>query len=163
MSAMVWRVCALCDKTISGTVGGTLVFGLCATCLPEAYEYPVQTLDGLTADQLDALPYGVIRLDGANRVVEYNRAESALSRRGREDVLGRDFFRDVAPCTNVHELAGWLDDQRTLGVSEATRLEFVFVFPFGREVVELALAYDAATRLATLLVRARDRRASTPA
>jgi photoactive yellow protein len=156
-SAATWRVCAVCDRTIQGATGAELVFGLCAGCLPEAYEYPVQALDALTRDELDALPYGFIRLDGANRIVEYNRAESALSRRTREDVLGRDFFREVAPCANVRELAGWLEDRRTRGITDVTRLEFVFSFPFGREVVALALTYDADTRQATLLARSTDR------
>lgn len=55
---------------------------------------------------LDRLPVGVVVLDRDGRVTAYNRAEAELAGVRPEDVIGRDFFADVAPCTEVEELAG---------------------------------------------------------
>lgn len=55
---------------------------------------------------LDGLPVGVIVLDRDGRVAAYNRAESELAGTRPGDVIGRDFFGDVAPCAEVRELSG---------------------------------------------------------
>lgn len=55
---------------------------------------------------VDELPVGVVVLGPDCRVVAYNRAEAALTGTRPEEVLGKDFFREVAPCMDVGELAG---------------------------------------------------------
>lgn len=57
-------------------------------------------------DVLRSLPAGVVVLDDEGRVLFYNDEESRLSGRPAKDVEGRDFFREIAPCTDVRELAG---------------------------------------------------------
>ena len=57
-------------------------------------------LDGAPPAALDDLPFGVIGLDAGGRVVAYNAFEQRLAGLDPADVLGRDFFVDVAPCTN---------------------------------------------------------------
>jgi len=61
---------------------------------------PGDQLSKCTPTELDALEYGVIRLADDGRVLLYNAAESALSGLTPEQVVGRDFFTQVAPCTN---------------------------------------------------------------
>ena len=60
-------------------------------------------LDCLTADELDALPYGVIQLNDDGIVLSYNRAE-AENVGGIPRPIGRHFFRDVCPSANASEL-----------------------------------------------------------
>ena len=84
----------------------------------------------------DALPVGVVLLDRAGRVVLYNRYEERLARRRRQDVVGRRFFEEVAPCTDVRELAGAFreriaDDALDVTVDFAFKLAFL---PRPREV-----------------------------
>jgi photoactive yellow protein len=55
---------------------------------------------------LHELPVGVVVLDRDGRVAAYNRAESELAGTRPGDVIGRDFFGEVAPCAEVQELAG---------------------------------------------------------
>lgn len=50
--------------------------------------------------ELDGLPHGALRLDDAGRVLAYNQFEAKLSGIAPEAALGRDFFRELAPCTN---------------------------------------------------------------
>ncbi len=74
-----------------------------APSMPEGFEGVSMPV---LARLLDSMPHGVIVLDEASRVVIYNATEERLAGRRRDRVLGRDFFREVAPCMNVAGLAG---------------------------------------------------------
>ncbi len=62
-------------------------------------------------------------------MIHFNRAEERLARRKRERALGRDFFREIAPCMDVKELAGAFRDGIGRRPLEET-IEFSFAFPF---------------------------------
>lgn len=86
------------------------------------------SFDVLTA-LFDQLPLGVVVLAREGQVVVYNQREEELARRRREDVLGRSFFAEVAPCLDVRELSG----RFASGVGRDAldvNLEFSFAFPF---------------------------------
>lgn len=55
---------------------------------------------------LRCLPSGLVLLDESGRVLLYNEEEARLSGRRARSVEGRDFFREVAPCTDVRDLGG---------------------------------------------------------
>lgn len=63
-------------------------------------------LQGASREALDQLSFGVVRLNSSLTVVAYNQRESKLSGLGPEQVIGRDFFTEVAPCTNNELVAG---------------------------------------------------------
>ena len=65
-----------------------------------------KNIDSMQPDDLDKLPFGAIQLDGDGRVKNFNLYESKLARMPKKEVLGKDFFREVAPCTDVKEFAG---------------------------------------------------------
>jgi photoactive yellow protein len=93
---------------------------------------------------LEQLPVGVVLLDARGRVVQYNRYEEVLAGRSRDEVLGREFFRDVAPCMNVRELGGRFYEE--IGRTPiALQLEFSFPFPHlaqPREVVAKLTSFE---------------------
>lgn len=60
----------------------------------------------MSEDEIDALPFGAIQLDKQGIILLYNAAESKITGRRREDVVGKNFFRDVAPCTRRPEFYG---------------------------------------------------------
>ena len=60
----------------------------------------VDILNRATPDQLDQASFGVVGLQRGGRVTVYNRFEEQLAGLSRDDVLGKDFFVDIAPCTN---------------------------------------------------------------
>jgi photoactive yellow protein len=66
----------------------------------------LERIDEMSAQELDALPFGAIRLDRDGTILSYNMTESKLTGRDPKRVVGRNFFRDVAPCTNVQSFAG---------------------------------------------------------
>lgn len=51
-------------------------------------------------ETLDNAPFGIIRVDDEGTVEFFNQYESELSGMDPEDVKGRNFFTQVAPCTN---------------------------------------------------------------
>jgi photoactive yellow protein len=84
-------------------------------------------IDHLGVDELDALPYGAIQLDKSGRVLRFNRYESKLSGLAQEKVIGRDFFREVAPCTDVQEFRGRFErGVRERKLHEKFRYHFAF-------------------------------------
>lgn len=84
-------------------------------------------LSKMTPAQLDELPYGVIELSADGTILSYNAGESEISGRKRENVIGRNFFTEVAPCTDVREFHGRFLD---LIEHRAVNHEFEFTFPF---------------------------------
>ena len=66
----------------------------------------MENVDHMSTEELDDLPFGAIQLDGDGKVLSYNSMEASISGRDRDAVIGKDFFTEVAPCTNVREFGG---------------------------------------------------------
>jgi photoactive yellow protein len=58
------------------------------------------TLSSASAEALHRAEFGIIELDASGRVTFYNQWESRLAGLPALRVLGRNFFREVAPCCN---------------------------------------------------------------
>ncbi|MBK5911330.1 photoactive yellow protein [Rhodothalassium salexigens] len=56
--------------------------------------------------QIDDLAFGAIQLDENGTILAYNAAEGELTGRSPEDVIGKNFFKDIAPCTDTEEFGG---------------------------------------------------------
>jgi photoactive yellow protein len=59
--------------------------------------------------QLDKLAFGAIELDASGRILKYNAVEGAITGRDPKAVVGKNFFTEVAPCTNRPEFKGVFD------------------------------------------------------
>jgi len=101
----------------------------------------LKDLRGIPREQFDALPFGVIQLDRDGTVKTYNRWESELARRKVETVIGKNFFRDVAPCTDVAAFRGRLD---ALPPGSSYVFDFEFDFPWGRRAVRVRFHIESA-------------------
>jgi photoactive yellow protein len=84
-------------------------------------------LDTLAPDELERLDAGVIGLDGAGSIVAFSEGASALLKLPRDAVLGRDYFHDVMPGTNVPGFRG-----RFLSGARRGQLDERFEYVFGR-------------------------------
>ncbi|MBL8685758.1 MAG: hypothetical protein JNK05_41665 [Myxococcales bacterium] len=101
------------------------------------------SVDLLDDNELDRAPFGIICLDAEGTILRYNLYESRLARLDRNQVLGRNFFNEVARCTRGDAFEGRF--QRFVAGSRAPadrRFEFVFDFAFGAQVVAIEL-HDA--------------------
>ncbi len=93
-------------------------------------------------------------MDAEGRIVAYNTQESALSGLSQTRVLGRNFFRTIAPCTCVDEFEGTL--RGMIASSQAQRTQIEFLFKFNEQMatmVDIAMTTDPASGYATLLIR----------
>lgn len=95
-------------------------------------------VEDLDETSIDACPFGVIRVDHAGRILAYNEYEERLAGVRREQVIGKSFFFEVAPCTRVRTFYGRFLDGIARGSLHAV---FGFVFPFstGARRVEITL------------------------
>jgi photoactive yellow protein len=89
--------------------------------------------------QLDELPVGAVVIDAAGTITAYNSYEAALSRLDPERVIGRNFFRDIAPCTAVKEFEGRMRDfmRSPAKVSET----FDYFFPFAHDPINVTITF----------------------
>jgi photoactive yellow protein len=55
---------------------------------------------------LDKLAFGAVELDAKGTVLRYNATEGAITGRDPKSVIGKNFFTEVAPCTNRAEFKG---------------------------------------------------------
>ena len=60
----------------------------------------------LDDDQIETLAFGVIRVDANGIINFYNAAEGGITGRNPEDVIGKNFFTEVAPCTHTPQFHG---------------------------------------------------------
>lgn len=97
-------------------------------------------LSQLSAAEIDALPFGYIGLSPDGTVRKYNRYEADLARRDPQKVLGRNFFSEVAPCTQVQEFEGRFRDFAEGRIAEPTlSFEFTFAFRHGEQRVRIGM------------------------
>lgn len=138
--------CAWCDQ-VMGYSDHHDSHGICDECFEE-----LEGVAALDAEELDRLPYGVIELDQDGIVRAYNAAEQALAGREAHEVVGKSFFRQVAPCTAVRSFEGrW---REFLSSSDETE-HFHFTFPFPKRSVDVAITFVKAGAATFVLVRRR--------
>ncbi|HEX9009132.1 MAG TPA: PAS domain-containing protein [Holophagaceae bacterium] len=130
-------LCAWCGSWIrEGEIDHS--HGICPACYRRLRGIP-----DLSEAELDALPFGVIVLDGEGTVLVYNRAEEELAGRRSQDVIGRNFFTEVAPCTSVKAFQGQFA-AFCEGSEPSRTFQFTFRFPTGPVKVQILFLHKAA-------------------
>lgn len=109
-------------------------------------------VNDLDSSQIDAHPFGIIQFDKSGKILAYNTYEEELVGLRREDVIGKHFFFEVAPCTKVRAFYGRFVDGVALKTLNAT-FDFVFPLPTGPRQVEIAMWYRQHDETIWLLVR----------
>ncbi len=77
--------------------------------------------------QLDALDFGVVKVDNTGKIELYNRYESELASIEPSKAEGKNFFKEIAPCTNNSLFYGTFKD--CLAKGEMNHL-FVYTFTY---------------------------------
>lgn len=83
----------------------------------------------MSAGEIDKLAFGAIELDKNGTILKYNSAEGAITGRDPSAVIGKNFFRDIAPCTSTANFKGVFD----AGV-KANDLNTMFEYVFDYEM-----------------------------
>jgi len=109
-------------------------------------------VDSMTESQLDQLPHGAIQLSTDGTVLKFNAYESKLSNLRKGDVVGKNFFKDVAPCTDVQSFYGRFRE----GVKEKRLHEnfrYHFAFRQNPRDVTVTLFYSPTTDTVWVFVK----------
>ena len=64
------------------------------------------SLSKMTDQQLDKLAFGAIELDKAGTIIRYNATEGTITGRDPKAMVGKNFFKDIAPCTDRPDFSG---------------------------------------------------------
>ncbi len=95
----------------------------------------LKRIEEMGRDEIDALPVGIITLDLDGTILRYNQTEAGYSRRHAPAQIGRNFFRDVAPCTQERAFRERFDRLAAPGGHGAVEFDYRFRFPWGTERV----------------------------
>lgn len=79
----------------------------------------------MDTSQIENLAFGAIQLDVDGNILRYNAAEGDITGRDPAEVIGKNFFTEVAPCTNRPEFKGKFDQGVATGTLN-TMFEYVF-------------------------------------
>jgi len=99
-----------------------------------------QSLAQASLETLVDLPFGVVGMTQDHFVSSYNRFESLLSGMSPENVVGKNFFTEVAPCTNNFLVASRFETESSLDEI----IDYVFTYRMSPTKVRLRMLKDAA-------------------
>jgi photoactive yellow protein len=112
----------------------------------------IERIESLSEAELDRLPFGIIHLDGEGNILSLNQREREATGLSAEGVRGRNFFADVAPCTNVQEFAGRFREGVAAGQLHAV-FPYLFEFPGTPRRVWVTLYFSSDNGSAWVFVR----------
>jgi photoactive yellow protein len=147
--------CVLCDRTLGADTGRRSgpTIGFCPSCAGDLGIVPVEDLTGMGPAEYDRLPFGFITVDADGVIAGYNAFESSYSGLRPDDVIGRSFFRDVAPCTAVREFEGRFRNMITGEEDGVARFRYVFRFAGGDRLVQVAMTFISSESRGIIIVR----------
>jgi photoactive yellow protein len=105
----------------------------------------MSSLDVLSRDQANAIPYGVVRVDDSGTVQLYNRWESEMAGVAVATAEGKNFFTQVAPCTNNRLFFGRFKDGVAKGELDA-EFNYTFTYKMRPTNVSIRLFRHASSR-----------------
>ena len=117
-------------------------------------------LADLAPSQLDDLPLGAVIIDRDGTISAYNSYEAELSRLDPQRVIGRNFFRDIAPCTAVKAFEGRMRD--FMSSKEQVSETFDYFFAFAHGPVDVTITFLKMPDRKSILI-AIERAEKTPA
>jgi len=77
-------------------------------------------IERLSTQQIDALPFGVVRLDAEGIVTFYSRTEAEQSGFRDRRAIGRNFFTQLAPCLSTPDRVRRIEEARRAGTLDIT-------------------------------------------
>ena len=106
-------------------------------------------LQQATDQSLDEADFGIVKMDLSDQVLFYNRYESQLSGLAIKDVVGQNFFVQVAPCTNNFMIAQRYHDEAHLDEV----VDYVFTYRMKPTKVTLRLLKNDDTQYLCVKLR----------
>jgi photoactive yellow protein len=102
------------------------------------------TLPALDQHQADALDFGVVKVDDDGNVLLYNKWESDMAGVPVPSAMGKNFFTQVAPCTNNRLFFGRFKDGVSAGELD-TEFNYTFTYKMKPTNVVIRLLRDGSS------------------
>lgn len=114
--------------------------GLCLECFIAVFgDVEGQSLRHLASNAIEQLPMGTILLDEELRVAGYNQAESRLTGLRSDQVIGRLFFVEIAPCMAAPSVGAWCATQINSPSIQRKEVEWALSLRDGRRLASLVI------------------------
>lgn len=104
-------------------------------------------------EAVDALSFGVVRIDEGGRATRYNAYESRQAGLAKAEVLDQVFFDQIAPCMNNRMVAGRFAESRQTESALDTIIDYVLAFRSAITPVQLRLLYSPSFTCHYLLIQ----------
>src|SRR5918912_2136673 len=91
---------------------------------------------------LSTIPFGLFELDSAGTVIHYSAATEKERDASADDIVGRDFFREIAPAPELKELKSRFLRFMTFG--DAVE-RFSSSFPLEGDIIKVQIALARVT------------------
>lgn len=75
----------------------------------EIIPFGSQDIDNILSrepQRAEYLPFGAVLLDRTGKIIKYNKAEGLIANRVPGEVIGMDFFNQIAPCAKGKRFHG---------------------------------------------------------
>ncbi len=113
-----------------------------------------QQLSSLARTVADAQDFGIVKVDDAGVVQLYNKYESELAGVAPKDAEGKNFFTQVAPCTNNRLFYGRFKDGINADKLDVA-LPYTFTYKMRPTNVQIQMYRDSATKTNWVFVKKR--------
>ncbi|MEM6487443.1 MAG: photoactive yellow protein [Pseudomonadota bacterium] len=90
----------------------------------------------------ESLPFGAVQIDRKGTIMKYNSAESYITKREPNAVIGKNFFNDIAPCAKGKRFHGEFLKFRRSGEVD-TLFDYEFDYQMERVGVKIHLKSQA--------------------
>lgn len=111
-------------------------------------------LGSINRSQADSLDFGIVKVDNTGVIELYNKYESELAGIAPKDAEGKNFFTQVAPCTNNRLFYGRFKDGIATGNLNVA-LPYTFTYKMRPTNVNIHLYHDASTKTNWVFVKKR--------
>ncbi len=107
-------------------------------------------LEKASPQEIDACDFGVVKMDREGIIKAYNKYEAELASIPQQEAIGKNFFIQIAPCTNNFLVsAKYLEHRR----QRDEVLEYVFTYRISPTPVMLRLLINPEVENQYLLVK----------
>lgn len=98
-------------------------------------------LGTLTQTEADAAPFGIVKVDNSGKILLYNKYESELANVPIQTAVGKNFFTEVAICTNNRIFYGRFKEGMVNGDLDIA-FNYVFTYKMKPTNVVIHLYHD---------------------
>lgn len=113
----------------------------------------LNNLGSLTREQADKCPYGIVKVDPTGKILLYNHYEASLAGVAPSAAEGKNFFTEIAPCTNNKLVMGRFKKGLEAGELDV-EFNYTFTYKMKPTNVKLHLKHDKASGTNWVFVQA---------